>query len=85
MVATTLTERGQLEIPAAIREKYGLTPGTQIEILDDDGSLRLILRQPLPKRRPEDGFGMIKVPSSGKPRRLSDFDAAELLDPARKP
>lgn len=83
MLAATLTDRGQLEIPASLREKYGLMPGSQIEILDDDGSLRLILRQPPPKHRIEDGFGMIKVPSSGKPRRLSDFDAAELLDPQR--
>lgn len=28
---------------------------------------------------PRDGFGMIKLKSRGKPRRLSDFDAANLM------
>jgi hypothetical protein len=28
---------------------------------------------------PENGFGMVKLESRGKPRRLSDFDAADLL------
>ena len=31
----TLTEKGQVVIPARIRRRYGLTPGTRIEFVDD--------------------------------------------------
>jgi len=34
MAAATLTEKGQIVIPAEIRAKYGLTPGTQVEFVD---------------------------------------------------
>lgn len=34
MSAATLTEKGQIVIPAEIRARYELTPGTQVEFVD---------------------------------------------------
>jgi AbrB family looped-hinge helix DNA binding protein len=79
MAATTLTEKGQIVIPAEIRSKYGLTPGTQVEFVDDEGTIRLVVRRRVAPSNPESGYGMIKVKSKGKPRRLREFDAANLL------
>ena len=40
---TTLFEQGQTAIPAAIREKFGMKPGQQIEWIED-GALRMRVR-----------------------------------------
>ena len=86
MAAATLTEKGQIVIPAEIRARYELTPGTQVEFVDDGGSIRLLVRRRVPPSDPAAGYGLVKVPPSpaGRPpRRLSQFDAAALLRGAR--
>lgn len=83
MAAATLTAKGQVVIPAEIRSKYGLTPGTQVEFVDDAGTIRLVVRRRVAPSDPERGYGLVKVKSKGKPRRLSEFDPAALLKKAR--
>lgn len=82
MSAATLIERGQVVIPADIRNKYGLSAGTQVEFVDDGGTIRLVVRRRVAPSDPQAGFGMIKLESTGRARRLSEFDAASLM---RKP
>ena len=81
MPAATLTEKGQIVIPAEIREKFHLTPGTQLEFVHEGGTIRLVVRRRIPRSDPEAGYGMIKVkPRPGRRRRrLLDFDAAAVL------
>lgn len=79
MAAATLTEKGQIVIPAEIRAKHGLTPGTQVEFVDDEGTITLVVRRRVAPSDPERGYGMVKVPSRGRPRRLATFDAAGLV------
>ncbi len=82
MAAATLTEKGQIVIPAEIRARYELTPGTQVEFVDDGGSIRLLVRRRVPPSDPAAGYGLVKVapsPAGRPPRRLSQFDAAALL------
>lgn len=86
MPTATLTEKGQVVIPADIRARHGLTPGTQVEFVDDGGVIRLIVRRKVTPTDPAAGYGLVKVrpaPKGTAPRRLSDFDAAAGL--ARKP
>ena len=83
MPAATLTEKGQVVIPAEIRARHGLTPGTQVEFVDEGGTIRLLVRRRVTASDPAAGYGLIKVkPSRGRPRRLSEFDPAAML---RKP
>lgn len=87
MPAATLTEKGQIVIPASIRARYGLTPGTQLEFVDEDGTLRLVVRRRVERSDPNAGYGMIRIrrrrPEGGTPGgRLLDFDVASL---ARRP
>lgn len=84
MAAATLTAKGQIVIPAEIRARYGLTPGTQVEFVDDAGSLRLVVRRRVKASDPAGGYGMVKVPSTGRPRSLSDFDVADVLSRGRR-
>ena len=76
MPAATLTERGQIVIPAEIRARYELTPGTQVEFVDEGGAIRLVVRRRVVPTDPEAGYGLVKVKSKGRPRKLSEFDAA---------
>ena len=87
MPAATLTEKGQIVIPAEIRERYQLTPGTQVEFVNEgDANRQVVPRREAPSN-PAAGYAMIKVrPTRGHkaPRRLSDFDPAALVGPRRK-
>lgn len=86
MSAATLTEKGQIVIPADIRARYELTPGTQVEFVDEGGVIRLLIRRRVPVSDPVTGFGLVKVKRSktGIQRRLSEFDSADLLRRPRR-
>lgn len=77
MPAAKLTEKGQVVIPAEIRARYGLTPGTQVEFVDEGGAIRLVVRRRVTPSDPASGYGLVKVASRGKVRRLDAFDAAD--------
>ena len=81
MPAVTLSDKGQIVIPADIRARYDLKPGTQVEFVDDNGAIRLLVRRRLPPSDPAAGYGMIKIERSGKAtsRKLSEFDPATLV------
>ena len=85
MAAARLTEKGQIVIPAEIRTRYGLTPGTQVEFVDDGDAIRLVVRRRVAVSDPVNGYGLIKVKSRGKPRRLEEFDAAAYVRAKGKP
>ena len=86
MPVATLTAKGQIVIPAEIRARYELTPGTQVEFVDEGGTIRLLVRRRIAPSDPAAGYGLVKVkPSRSRPRRLSEFDpAATLKRPRRK-
>ena len=79
----TLTEKGQVVIPAEIRRRYGLVPGTEVRFVDDGDGIRLVIRRPVAASTVEEGFGMFQVAATEEPRRLSDFDPASLLTPRK--
>jgi AbrB family looped-hinge helix DNA binding protein len=80
MPIATLTEKGQIVIPAEIRARYELTSGTQVEFVDEGGTIRLLVRRRISPSDPAAGYGLIKVkPSRSRPRRLSGFDPAATL------
>lgn len=85
MAVATLTAKGQVVIPADIRARHELTPGTQVEFVDEGGVIRLLVRRRVKASDPSAGYGMIRIEraaAGAPPRRLSDFDAAALLKPA---
>jgi AbrB family looped-hinge helix DNA binding protein len=45
----TIDKAGRLVIPAAIRARAGLAPGTELDVSIEDGSVRLVRRVPGPK------------------------------------
>ena len=55
MSAATLTEKGQIVMPAEIRARYELTPGTQLEFVDVGGTIRLLVRRRVGQSDPAAG------------------------------
>jgi AbrB family looped-hinge helix DNA binding protein len=43
---STISTRGQVSIPAALRKKYGLEAETQVEWVEEGGAIKIV---PLPK------------------------------------
>ena len=75
MDTTTLTSKGQVTIPKAVRQQLGLREGMRVafEVEGDHA----VLRPSFPQRAsPASGFGMIKVRGPALP---ADFDVATLL------
>lgn len=86
MAIATLTARGQIVIPAEIRARHELTPGTQVEFVEEGGVIRLLVRRRVKAVNPVAGYGMIRIErgaATPAPRRLSDFDPASLLEPRK--
>jgi AbrB family looped-hinge helix DNA binding protein len=87
MAVATLTAKGQIVIPAEIRARHELTPGTQVEFVDEGGVIRLLVRRRFTASEPAAGYGMIRIEeqtaAGSAPRRLSDFDPAALLKPGK--
>jgi AbrB family looped-hinge helix DNA binding protein len=56
-----LSQKGWVVIPAALREKYGLKPGSDVQVVDYGGVLALV---PVLKDPIQDGAGLVKGPDS---------------------
>ena len=80
METTTLTSKGQVTVPKAVRQQLGLRQGTRVTfVIEGDHA---VLRPVVPQRvAPKSGFGMVKVSSLAVP---PDFDVASLLKPVAK-
>ena len=76
MATMTISSKGQIVLPADIRRRLGLVAGTQIEIIEEHGGLRLTASHSVNPTAVAAFAGMIAAPSKGKPRHLADFDVA---------
>jgi AbrB family looped-hinge helix DNA binding protein len=75
MEATSVTSKGQVTIPKAIRDRLGIRQGTLVEfnMVDSRVELKVKGRSAEPFRS---GFGMLRSSKAPVP---ADFDAATLL------
>jgi AbrB family looped-hinge helix DNA binding protein len=69
MDSAYVTTKGQLVIPARIRRKLGIKPGTKVCFVERGGE---ILFQPVTKEYIRSVCGMLKSPSSVTQELLSD-------------
>jgi AbrB family looped-hinge helix DNA binding protein len=79
MYTLTVSSKGQIVLPAALRRRLGLGVGAQLEVLEEDDGLRLRVLRPSASTDLSQLAGMVKAPGRGVPRRLEDFDPVELL------
>jgi AbrB family looped-hinge helix DNA binding protein len=64
-----VSERGQITIPKELREKYGITPATQIELVDVPEGILIVKRVTASPFRKFLG----KASARNLPRRTDDF------------
>jgi AbrB family looped-hinge helix DNA binding protein len=57
MPVSRATPIGQIVIPAELRRKYKIQPGTKVSVADGDGC---IVVRPLGRARADDSFGILK-------------------------
>lgn len=84
MATMTVSSKGQVVLPADIRRRLGLMVGTQMEIIEEPDGVRLIVSRAVKTTHVAACAGMVTAPSKGKPRKLSEFDAASLLRKASR-
>ena len=77
----SIDKAGRIVIPASVRARAGLTPGSEVEILLDDVSVRLVRKVPGPKlvRR---GRRLVAQPTV-RGRALPTVDLAALVEEER--
>lgn len=73
-ITTTLSTKGQVILPAAIRNKRHWGPGTKLVVEDTPKGVLLKSAPLFPPTRMEDVFGMLKY--DGPPVTIEDMDAA---------
>jgi AbrB family looped-hinge helix DNA binding protein len=78
MATVTVSEKGQVVIPADIRRRLGIVPGCQLDFTLEGSTIRVEIKRQIQSTRPEDGYGMLVCKKPGK-RRLADFDVADAM------
>jgi AbrB family looped-hinge helix DNA binding protein len=78
---TTIDKAGRVVIPAPLRALAGLRPGTPLEVVFDEGSIRLVRNVPGPKieRVGKLLLARPRAPSKDRPK----VDAAKLVEEER--
>ena len=73
-LTTTVSTKGQVILPKAIRQRRDWSPGTRL-VVEETADGVLLRRAPtFPRTRPEDVFGMLKY--DGPPKTIEEMDAA---------
>ncbi len=78
MSTVTVSDKGQVVIPAAIRYRLGIKPGTKLDFDLEGDSIRVRPLRPIKRALPEDGYGMLTCHQPGE-RHLADFDVATAM------
>ena len=78
---TTIDKAGRVVIPAPLRERAGLTPGTEVEVTLDDSGLRLERTAP-PPRLVRVGRRLVARPTAAADSRPT-IDVAALIEEER--
>jgi AbrB family looped-hinge helix DNA binding protein len=75
MSTVTVSEKGQVVIPADIRRRLGITPGCQLDFTVEGNAIRVEVKRLVRPTHPDDGYGLLVCDRPGT-RRLADFDVA---------
>ena len=67
-----VTIKGQITIPIALRERFGLRPGTEVEFVATDGALQMKPRKQARKAASAFDHWLAKAAGSAKPGITTD-------------
>jgi AbrB family looped-hinge helix DNA binding protein len=78
MPTVTVSEKGQVVIPADIRRRLGIAPGCQLEFTLQGNTIRVEVKRSRRPSHPQEGYGMLVCTEPGQ-RLLKDFDVAQAM------
>lgn len=81
-LTTTVSTKGQVILPKAIRERRNWRPGTQLVVEDTPGGVLLKPAPVFAPTRPEEVAGMLAY--RGRPKTLEEMDAAITTEVKRR-
>jgi AbrB family looped-hinge helix DNA binding protein len=81
-VTTTVSTKGQVILPRAVRDRLRWEPGTRLIVEDTEAGVLLTAEPLFPPTRPEDVFGSLKY--DGPPKTIEDMHEAVLAEAARR-
>ena len=79
---TTVSTKGQVILPKAIRDQLKWSPGTQLTVEATDAGVLLKEAPIFEPTKPGAAFGMLKY--KGKPKTLKEMDAAIAAEVRRR-
>lgn len=79
MTTLTVSSKGQVVLPIALRRRLGLGAGAQMSVVEEPDGVRLKVLRPVTTTDVAALAGMVTAPSKGKPRNLLDFNVASTL------
>ncbi|MGH9160078.1 MAG: AbrB/MazE/SpoVT family DNA-binding domain-containing protein [Vicinamibacteraceae bacterium] len=82
-MASTIDKAGRVVIPAHIRMRAGLKPGTEVEIQVDDLGIRLVRMAPRPKLVRRGKTKRLVARPTAAPASRTAVDIAELVEEER--
>jgi AbrB family looped-hinge helix DNA binding protein len=81
-LTTTVSTKGQVILPKAIRQRRAWEAGTRLLVEDTPEGVLLKPAPVFPKTRPEDVFALLA--HSGKPKSLKEMEAGVLAEARRR-
>jgi AbrB family looped-hinge helix DNA binding protein len=75
MSTVTVSEKGQIVIPAELRRRLGIGPGTRLEVVPETGGFRVIVEPQRKGRSAADCLGVAGY--SGRRVRIEEISGAE--------
>ncbi len=73
-ITTTVSTKGQVVLPAAVRRRHGWDAGTRLVVEETPQGVLLKGMSPFPPTRPEDVFGCARY--KGPPVSIEEMDKA---------
>ena len=81
-LTTTVSTKGQVILPKAIRDKREWDAGTRLLVEETPDGVLLKRAPAFPETRPQDVFG--SLPHGGRPKSLDEMDAGVLAEARRR-
>jgi AbrB family looped-hinge helix DNA binding protein len=81
-LTTTVSTKGQIILPKAIRQRREWDAGTRLLVEDTPDGVLLKPAPIFPETRPEDVFAVLRY--SGKPKSLKEMEAGVLAETRRR-
>ncbi|RRI05447.1 AbrB family transcriptional regulator [Mesorhizobium tamadayense] len=78
---TTVSTKGQVTLPSAIRKRRHWGAGTRLQVEDTPEGVLLNPAQAFASTRPEEAFGVLS--HSGMPKTVEEMDAGVLAEARR--